>query len=53
MGFIPIICQCGRQIGSVNENMSAHGSKVCPGCRRRVHYDYDKRMGHPTTSYEK
>ena len=47
MASLPIDCPyCGRKIGTVNSGMNASGTKVCPGCKIRIRYDYDKRTGH-------
>lgn len=50
MGFIPIDCPyCGRKITTVNDAFNASGSRVCPGCKIRIHYDYDKKTKHVST----
>lgn len=33
-----IVCPCGRLLGST-ANSSGGGTKVCPSCKKRVHYD--------------
>lgn len=34
----PIVCPCGKLLGQTT-NCSGGGTKVCPNCKKRVHYD--------------
>lgn len=42
MGLISVNCpQCGHALSTINENLDAHKSVVCPNCRERVKFEYD------------
>lgn len=45
-----IVCKCGRLLGTTSASSGA-GTKVCPSCKKRVHYQIGPNKVH--TSYVK
>ncbi len=46
-GFIPIDCPyCGRKIMEAPARSDSHGTRSCPGCKKRLRIDWDWRTQH-------
>ncbi len=43
----PVDCPiCGRKVKDLPDRSSCSGTVTCPGCRTRLHYDWNWKAGH-------